>query len=119
MTGESALDAHTLHQLLESVGGDQEFFAELIDEFQGDAPRQLETLRSATASGDAETARRAAHTLKSTGRTFGADALASLCYEAETAAADGDLDAVGARIVEIGAQLDRVLAELSATRDAS
>jgi HPt (histidine-containing phosphotransfer) domain-containing protein len=119
VTGESALDARTLQELRESVGGDQEFFSELIDEFLDDGPRQLETLRAATTSGDAETARRAAHTLKGTGRTFGAGAFASLCQEAEAAAAGGDLEAVGQRIEAIADALDRVLAELSAARDAS
>ena len=117
MTAESALDARTLHELRKSVGGDREFFAELIDEFRSDAPRQLEALRAATTSGDAETARRAAHTLKSTGRTFGAATFGALCQEAEAAAADGDLKAVGSRIDEIGEQLDRVLADLRAVRD--
>ena len=119
MTAESALDARTLHELRESVGGDQEFFAELIDEFLDDAPRQLESLRAATTSRDLETARRAAHTLKSGARTFGAVALASTCQEAEAAAAGGDLEAVGQRIDAIAEQLDRVLAELRVVRDGS
>jgi HPt (histidine-containing phosphotransfer) domain-containing protein len=116
---ESALDAHTLHELRESVGGDQEFVAELIDAFERDAPRQLESLRAATTSGDLETARRAAHTLKSSGRTFGAVAFASTCQEAEAAAAGGDLESVGQRIEAIAEQLDQVLAELRAVRDGS
>ena len=57
-----------------------------------------QTLREAAATGEAETARRAAHTLKGNGRTFGAEGLASLCLEAETAAAAGDLDAVRQRL---------------------
>lgn len=117
MTAESALDARTLHELLESVGGDHEFFAELIDEFLDDAPRQFESLRAATTSGDAEVMRRAAHTLKSSGRTFGAAAFGSMCQEAEAAAAGGDLEVVGRRIDAIGDALDRVLAELRAARD--
>ena len=119
VTAESALDARTLHELRESVGGDQEFLAELIDEFQRDAPRQLDSLRAATISRDLETTRRAAHTLKSSGRTFGAVAFATTCQEAEAAAAGGNLEAVGERIEAIAEQLDQVLVELRAVRDGS
>lgn len=37
----NALDLRTLGELRESVGGEQEFLAELIDEFVEDAPKQL------------------------------------------------------------------------------
>ena len=82
------LDQRVLDDLRESVGGDQAFLSELIDELLDDAPRQLETLRQATAAGDGDSARRAAHTLKGNARTFGAAELASLCQEAEAAAAE-------------------------------
>lgn len=69
-------------------------------------------------SGDAEVARRAAHTLKGNGRTFGALELASLCQDAEAAAGAGDLDAViPLRVDEIDAQWDRARFELVAFRD--
>lgn len=111
------LDVQTLTELRDSVGGDPEFMAELIDEFLTDAPTQLEALREASRSGDAEAARRAAHTLKGNGRTFGAAELASLCQYAEAAAAAGDLDAVLARVDEVGEAWDRVRLQLVAYRD--
>jgi HPt (histidine-containing phosphotransfer) domain-containing protein len=113
----STLDVRTLSDLRDSVGGDPEFLAELIDEFLGDAPTQLGTLREAASSGDAEGAKRAAHTLKGNGRTFGAEELASLCQEAEAASAAGDLDAVLARVDEIGEAWGRLRVELLAFRD--
>jgi HPt (histidine-containing phosphotransfer) domain-containing protein len=112
-----ALDVRTLDELRDSVGKDRDFLAELIDEFLADAPDQLATLREAATSGDAEAARRAAHTLKGTGRTFGATELASVCQEAESAATAGDLDVVLARVDEIGAKWERARAELVALRD--
>jgi HPt (histidine-containing phosphotransfer) domain-containing protein len=111
------LDVGTLADLRDSVGGDSEFLAELIDELLADAPGQLATLRDAATSGDAEAARRAAHTLKGNGRTFGATALASLCQEAEAAATNGDIDAVLARVDEIAAEWERARAELVAWRN--
>jgi HPt (histidine-containing phosphotransfer) domain-containing protein len=113
----SAVDTGALDGLRDSVGGDAEFLAELIDEFLDDAPRQLESLRSSAASGDAAGARRAAHTLKGNGRTFGAGALAALCQDAEAAAGAGDLDAVLARVDGIDAEWARVRTELLALRD--
>jgi HPt (histidine-containing phosphotransfer) domain-containing protein len=92
------LDQKVLDDLRASVGGDEAFFAELVDELLADAPRQLASLREAASSGDAEGARRAAHTLKGNGRTFGAEELSALGLELETAAADGDLDTVLSRL---------------------
>jgi HPt (histidine-containing phosphotransfer) domain-containing protein len=113
----SAVDNAVLGQLRESVGDDPEFLAELVDDLLQDAPAQLKSLREAATSGDAIGARRAAHTLKSNSRTFGATALASLCQEAETAAGAGDLDAVLSGLDEIDGEWRRVGAELLVWRD--
>ena len=109
---ESALDRQTLDELRHSVGGDAEFLAELVDEFVADAPRQIASLRVAVSTGDAVVARRVAHTLKGTSRTFGAAALAALCQEAETAAGSDDLALVVAAVDSIEAEWARVRAEL-------
>ncbi len=108
MNGEGALDTRALDELRASVGDDPAFVAELIGEFIEEAPRLLETLREAATTGEAEPARRAAHTLKGQARTFGADGLASLCLEAETAAAAGDLDVVRRRLSAVDAEWRRV-----------
>jgi HPt (histidine-containing phosphotransfer) domain-containing protein len=110
------LDVLALTELRESMGGDQEFLLELIDEFLEDAPRQLESLRVAATLGDAEAARRAAHTLKGNGRTFGAGAFASLCQQVEAAAGGGDPDFVIACIDEINESWERFRTELVAVR---
>ena len=110
----NALDGAALRELRESVGDDPEFFAELVGDFLADAPGQLEALREAATSGDSDSARRAAHTLKGNGRTFGAGDLASVCQEAESAAAAGDLDAVSARLDDIDREWDRARTELLA-----
>lgn len=112
-----ALDPVVLGELRESVGDDPEFVAELIDDFLAAAPVQLDSLREAATSGDALAANRAAHTLKGTGRTFGARDFASLCHGAETAAGAGDLDALRACLSGIDEEWARVSAELLALRD--
>lgn len=111
------LERQVLDGLRESVGGDQAFVAELIDELLTDAPQQLATLREAATAGDAETTRRAAHTLKGNGRTFGATEFASLCQEVEAAAANGDLDVALLRSADISSAWERVRVALVAERD--
>lgn len=111
------LDKRVLDDLRDSVGGDQAFVAELIDELLADAPVQLAALRDATGGGDAETARRAAHTLKGNGRTFGAVEFSSLCQDAEAAAAAGELDAVAQRLDAIDTSWEHVRTALGAARD--
>ena len=69
----SIIDSAALDRLRGSVG--DEFVGELVATFLGDAPAQLAALRGAVERGDAEEARRAAHTLKSNGATFGAERL--------------------------------------------
>jgi HPt (histidine-containing phosphotransfer) domain-containing protein len=71
---------------LREIGGDA-FVEELVDTFLTDAPTLLEALRTQ----DAKEVRRAAHTLKSNGATFGAGALADLCGQLEQQAKEGDL----------------------------
>ena len=116
MTDGGVLDSRALDELRANVGGDPEFVAELIDEFLEDAPRQLESLRTAASAGDAEAARRAAHTLKGNARTFGAAELAARCLEAESAAAEGDLATVHVRADTIAESWRDVRAELLAAR---
>lgn len=112
-----AVDSAVLDELRESVGDDPEFVADLIDEFLQDAPAQLESLRDAAMSGNATDARRAAHTLKGNGRTFGAIRLASLCHDAEAAAGAGDLEALLSQLDEIDGEWRRVSEELLVCRD--
>lgn len=113
----TALDAAALGELRASVGDDPDFLAELVAEFLDDAPTQLEALREALVSGDAGGARRAAHTLKGNGSTFGARGLASLCQEAEAAAGAGDLDAVRALVDGLEGEWARVRTALVPLRD--
>ena len=64
------VDRATLDELAASLG--QGFVAELAGTFLAEAPALLGALRRALADGDAESFRRAAHTLKSNAHTFGA-----------------------------------------------
>jgi len=87
---DAALDAGALENLRE-LGGEA-FLAEVIDTFLSDAPALVAALRTSHEQGDAEELRRAAHTLKSNGQTFGAGRFSELCRALEERARVGDVD---------------------------
>ena len=108
----SVLDGAALDRLRESVG--EEFVGELVTMFLGDAPTQLATLRGALERGDAGEARRAAHTLKSNGATFGAEGFSELCRQLEEKAKAGELAAGDELVGQAEAEYVRVEAALTA-----
>jgi HPt (histidine-containing phosphotransfer) domain-containing protein len=109
---DGVLDAAVLERLRGSVG--DEFAAELVDLFLGDAPTQLGALREAIETGDADGARRAAHTLKSNGATFGAEGFSESCRLLEDCAKAGDLARAGELLPRVEAGYGEVAAALAA-----
>jgi PAS domain S-box-containing protein len=96
VSGEDSATADEMDDLgpvdlaeLEAAVGDPTFVRELISTFLKDAPGLVGELRSSFEQGDLEELRRAAHTLKSNGRTFGATRLAALSEELELSAQTG------------------------------
>lgn len=77
----SSIDRTTFDELTQMSGA--EFINELIDTFLEDTPKLLAEMKTALAAGDADSFRRAAHSLKSNAATFGADPLAQLAKELE------------------------------------
>jgi len=82
------IDLPTFAELRVSVG--DEFAAELVDTFLEEAPAILDQLRAAMAAGDADGYRRAAHSLKTNGNTFGALEFASVAGAIEQRGLTGD-----------------------------
>jgi signal transduction histidine kinase/DNA-binding response OmpR family regulator/tetratricopeptide (TPR) repeat protein len=110
------LDPSALERLRELAGGDDEFVVDMIDTFLHDAPGMTRDMRSALASGDAAALRRAAHSLKSNSRDFGAPALSEMCLELETMGKETALDGAPAKLAEAEVECARVLAALAALR---
>jgi CheY-like chemotaxis protein/HPt (histidine-containing phosphotransfer) domain-containing protein len=124
------LDPVALARLRELAAGDNAFIAEMIDTFLHDAPGMVEDMRKAVASGDAATLRRAAHSLKSNSRDFGAPALSAMCLELETMGKDAtreggpqgpggapdDLAGAREKLAEVEGEYQRVIAALTALR---
>lgn len=77
------IDKAVFEELQSSAGAD--FVSELVGTFAEEAPPLLADLRAARQAADADSFRRAAHTLKSNGATFGAVELEALARVLELA----------------------------------
>jgi HPt (histidine-containing phosphotransfer) domain-containing protein len=110
--GRPSVDASVLARLAESMGGDDAFVAELIEQFVTDSPALVKAARKGLEAGDADEVRRAAHTLKSNAATFGANELADRSSRLEAAARAGELGEGPAQIDAIDDELERVHAAL-------
>ena len=107
------LDMNTFNTLKESTGAD--FISELIDAFLEDAVTQMNDMKSAIAANDAETFRRAAHSLKSNAATFGATDLMALARELEMMGREKNL-AVGNKLEVLKEAFESVKSQLNRLR---
>jgi HPt (histidine-containing phosphotransfer) domain-containing protein len=114
MAEVEVVDRAVLDGLLQTVGGDRAFLAELIDSYLDDTPRQLALMRRALEVGNAEELQRAAHTLKSNSSSFGATTLSSMCKELEALSKSGELTGAAEQIEEIEAGYTKVKYALQA-----
>jgi HPt (histidine-containing phosphotransfer) domain-containing protein len=92
----ATLDTTVLAALLDSVGGDVAFVADLVETYLADGADQLAEIDAAVQSGDAEALVRPAHTLKSSSRTVGANRLGELGRQIEMLGRSGTTAGVGA-----------------------
>ncbi len=74
---------------LKIVGGKADRYAKLLQKFADRQSGTVEEIRAALDAGDSATAERAAHSLKGSASTLGANALAERAAEAETAIKSG------------------------------
>lgn len=116
MTGETILDPSALQAMLEMVGGDTTFLAEMIDTYLADSPQLLADLGRAVEGGNADLLRRAAHSLKSNSAGFGAHTLAAIARQLEELGKQGGTDGAAPLLAEAGAEFGRVQAALLAAR---
>ena len=109
------IDGETFSALRDTTGGD--FVRELIDTFLAEAPSMLADLRESLAKGEAERFRRAAHSLKSNGNTFGALTFGALARDLELTGAAHIRERGPSALAEIEAEYMRVAAALKSLRD--
>ncbi len=111
---DSVIDRAVYAELEDTAGA--EFVAELVNTFLEEAPGMLAELRSARAENHAERFRRAAHSLKSNGSTFGALRLAALARELELKGLDADRARDKAALAALEAEYARAAAALKDLR---
>lgn len=99
-----------------SLDGDDELFAELVDLFADDAPKQLAALREALAASDQRTAERAAHTLKGAAANLSAKLVRDRAAQSETLCREGDLAAAALTVQGIQEAVDITLRTMQAAR---
>jgi HPt (histidine-containing phosphotransfer) domain-containing protein len=103
---------------MEIIGDDDPtLLAALIDTFLRDAPRLVDDVRRGLQQGRADEVRRAAHTLKSNGATFGAMSLSELSRALESLARAGTLEGAAELIARIEAEYERVRITLETVRE--
>jgi two-component system, sensor histidine kinase and response regulator len=100
--------------LLDRVGGDREFLADLLETFREDYIKQVEAMTAALESRDPDQLRRAAHSLKGALSNLAAPAATALAAEIEAAGKACDLPRSQAALRDLQPELDRVLAALGA-----
>jgi two-component system sensor histidine kinase/response regulator len=114
MIDQSLIDPTAWAGLLESVGDDADFMAELIMTYFDDSPRLLAAMQKAFAAGNTEDLRRAAHSLKSCSASFGALRLSKKCKELEDLGKAGVLEGAAEQIGQIAAEYEKARAALEA-----
>jgi HPt (histidine-containing phosphotransfer) domain-containing protein len=110
MMATQEIDQRTYTELQEMSGMD--FVGELVATFLEDAPEQIAELRAAWTRRDAETFRRAAHSLKSNSATFGALRLAALARELEVMGKDNRLEGESGKLNQLEGVYQKVAQEL-------
>jgi CheY-like chemotaxis protein len=117
MDSEPVLDMAALGNLLELIGNDPEFLAEMIDSYLETTPPLLVELNQSLDKGDAVTFRRAAHTLKSGSADFGAMTLSRLCGQLEEMGKAGTLEGAEVLVSQAEAIYKQVKIALMEMRD--
>ena len=111
------LDPGVLDELAVQVGDDSPaLIGELVDIYLGNAPQLLATMETALAAGDAKELMRAAHTLKSSSASLGAQRLSALSKRIEHATREGNLSGMEAPIAQAKHEFSAAAAALRARR---
>src|SRR3954466_13181625 len=93
MTDEApVLDPAVLDELRDSVGGDEEFIADLVATYVNEGSGHLSEMHAAAAAGDAAAIVRPAHTLKSSSAALGAMRLSQIARDIEFAGREGAVE---------------------------
>ena len=113
-SGAEAIDWDVARSL---TGGDEALLDELAELFPEESSKHAEMIRQGLESGEGDTLKRAAHTLKSSAKLFGANDLSVCAQQIETLAGQGKITEVETILPELDSQLERVLVALNRRRE--
>ena len=114
MTDEAlVLDRSVVDELRDSVGGDEEFIADLVSTYVSEGSGHFAAMQAAADAGDAAAIVRPAHTLKSSSAALGAMRLSAIAREIEMAGRDGTTDGLSERVKEARQAWDDTLNEMA------
>ena len=116
--GEAAIDRGFLEQFRElDPAGGLALADRILGVYLDTCGKSFTQIEEATAAGDGEGLRRAAHSLKSSSGNVGAKRLYALLREFEGLGRDGGIEAARARLDELRHAFARACAELRALRE--
>ena len=99
--------------ILNRLMGDERLAMSILAGFLDDIPKRVESLERTVAAGDAVAARREAHTIKGAAANVGGEQIRVIALGMEQAAASGDCGAVGLRVADLHAALQRLRQEVT------
>jgi HPt (histidine-containing phosphotransfer) domain-containing protein len=99
MSESSVIDLPTFKALKESMGAD--FIDELVQAYFEEAPQLIAKLQDALARQDCELFRQAAHSIKSTSKSFGALDFGALALELEMMGRATNLEGAPAKVEKL------------------
>ncbi|HEY7023821.1 MAG TPA: Hpt domain-containing protein [Candidatus Limnocylindrales bacterium] len=114
MTDETPiLDRSVVDELRDSVGGDEDFIADLVSTFVSEGRSHFAAMQAAADASDAAAIVRPAHTLKSSSAALGAMRLSAIAREIETAGRDGTTTGLDVRVTEARQVWEDTLKEMA------
>ncbi len=115
---ESAKRPVDWHALLASVDGDEAFVRDLVDAFITTADRTLAAISAALHTGDTDSLRKSAHTLRGASANMCASEVTAAAAEIESAADSGARAQLPTLVDKLVAEVERTMEYLRSTVDA-
>jgi two-component system sensor histidine kinase/response regulator len=112
-SGEPESNVIHANELLERIGNDRDFLAELVTVFREDHPAQLEQIANGLAKNDPSEVKRGAHSLRGTLSNLSAPAATALAAQLEQEGASGNLSQSAATFAAFKTELNRALDALN------
>ena len=106
------IDTSALRRLLNVIGGDVEDLTEFIDDYAEIAPELFAQIKDGVAISNWNAVKIAAHSLKSNSNDLGASTLANLCSGIEHESAQGGVENIEEKIIQIAVEMEKALAAL-------